>query len=190
MFLVFDTQEKPTKFQVSVQSTNRPPTLSLYILLLIFRLLLQSGDVEVNPGPTLGKRVSPVGAAYTSIHVYAIELMVYLLYCIGSILMLSDLHLIFEKVIKAAEKWLNLGLALGLDKDTLSNIEHDYRRNDVCLREMLTVRLNTGPPLTYSEICQSLRARTVARNDVAKAIEETCTGMNSHEAISISIDRH
>ncbi len=58
-FLVFGTQEKPTKFQVRVQSTNRlmlPPTLSLCILLLIFRLLLQSGDVEANPGPTLGKR--------------------------------------------------------------------------------------------------------------------------------------
>ena len=58
-FLVFDTQEKPTKFQVRVQSTNRlmlPPTLSLCILLLIFRLLLQSGDIEANPGPTLGKR--------------------------------------------------------------------------------------------------------------------------------------
>ena len=58
-FLVFDTQEKPAKFLVRVQSTNRlmlPPTLSLCILLLIFRLLLQSGDVEANPGPTLGKQ--------------------------------------------------------------------------------------------------------------------------------------
>ncbi len=58
-FLVFDTQEKPVKFQARVQSTNRlmlPPTLSLCILLLIFRLLLQSGDVEANPGPTLGKQ--------------------------------------------------------------------------------------------------------------------------------------
>ena len=59
-FLVFETQEKPTKFQVRVQSTNRlmlPPTLSLCILLLIFRLLLQSGDVEANPGPTLSKQL-------------------------------------------------------------------------------------------------------------------------------------
>ncbi len=58
-FLVFDTQEKPTKFQVRVQSTNRvmlPPTLSLCILLLIFRLLLQSGDVEANPGPMFSKQ--------------------------------------------------------------------------------------------------------------------------------------
>ncbi len=49
------------------------------------------------------------------------------------------------------------------------------------LREMLAARLKTGP-LTYSDICQSLRAPTVARNDVAEAIEEACTGMNSHEA--------
>ncbi len=58
-YLVFDIQEKPTKFQVRVQSTNRlmlPPTLSLCILLLIVLLLLQSGDVEANPGPTLGKQ--------------------------------------------------------------------------------------------------------------------------------------
>ena len=55
-FLVFDTQEKPIKFQVRAQSSNRPPTLSLYILLLIFRLLLQSGDVEANPGPTFSKQ--------------------------------------------------------------------------------------------------------------------------------------
>ena len=60
-FLVFGAQEKPTKFQVILQSTNRlmlPPTLSLCILLLIFRLLLQSGDVEANPGPTLCKQMS------------------------------------------------------------------------------------------------------------------------------------
>ncbi len=73
-FLVFDTQEKPTKFQARVQSTNRlmlPPTLSLCILLLIFRLLLQSGDVEANPGPTLGKRCLFMYAHKTCInHVY------------------------------------------------------------------------------------------------------------------------
>ncbi len=59
-FLVFETPEKATKFQVRVQSTNRLmllPSLSLCILLLIFRLLLQSGDIEANPGPTLGKQV-------------------------------------------------------------------------------------------------------------------------------------
>ncbi|XP_064401302.1 uncharacterized protein LOC135347305 isoform X2 [Halichondria panicea] len=146
--LVFDTQEKPTKFQVRVQSTNGlmlPPTLSLCILLLIFRLLLQSGDVEANPGPTL-----------------------------GSILMLSDLNSVYEKLIEAAGNWFNLGLALGLGHGTLDDIKDDYHRNKDCLREMIVARLKTGP-LTYFEICQSLSAPTVDRNDVAEAIEEACT---------------
>ncbi|XP_064401224.1 uncharacterized protein LOC135347256 isoform X2 [Halichondria panicea] len=142
---VFDTQEKPIKFQVRAQSTNRPPTLSLYILLLIFRLLLQSGDVEANPGPTL-----------------------------GSILTLGDVNFVYKNLIKAAGDWLDLGLDLGLDPGTLKDIKDECHRNKDCLREMISARLKTGP-LTYSDICQSLRAPTVARNDVAEAIEEACT---------------
>ncbi|XP_064401318.1 uncharacterized protein LOC135347310 isoform X2 [Halichondria panicea] len=148
------TSEKPTKFKVRVQSTNHrpmlPPTLSLCILLLIFRLLLQSGDVEANPGPTL-----------------------------GSILMLSDLNSVYKNLIIAAGNWVNLGLDLGLGHGTLDDIKDDYHRNKDCLREMLAVRLKTGP-LTYFEICQSLRAPSVDRNDVAEAIEEACTGFKQH----------
>ncbi|XP_064401435.1 uncharacterized protein LOC135347394 isoform X2 [Halichondria panicea] len=142
---VFDTQEKPTKFQVRVQSSNRPPTLSLYILLLIFRLLLQSGDVEANPGPTL-----------------------------GTILTINDLPSVYEKLIKAAKKWFNLGLKLKVSPDTLDNISDEHRDNETCLRKMLAARLNIAT-LTYSEICQSLRAPTVRRDAIAKAIEEECT---------------
>ena len=88
---------------------------------------------------------------------------------------------------KAAGKWFNLGLALKVSYDTLDNIRDKHGDNQNCLREMLAARLKTGP-LTYSEICQSLRAPTVERNDVAEAIEEACTGMNS-DTISISMDR-
>ncbi len=104
------------------------------------------------------------------------------IYCVGSILMLSDLQSVYEKVIKAARNWFNLGLALGLGHGTLDDIKDDYHRNKDCLREMIAVRLKTGP-LTYSDICQSLRARTVDRNDVAVAIEEAyaCAGMNNDE---------
>ena len=105
-------------------------------------------------------------------HVYAIVPII-----LGSILMLNDLQSVYKKVIKAAKNWFNLGLALGLDHDTLDNIKDEYHRNNKdCLREMIVVRLKTGP-LTYSEICQSLRAPTVDRNDVATAIEEACTGI-------------
>ena len=95
--------------------------------------------------------------------------------------MLSDLNSVYEKLIEAAGNWFNLGLALGLGHGTLDDIKDDYHRNKDCLREMIVARLKTGP-LTYFEICQSLSAPTVDRNDVAEAIEEACTGMNSHEA--------
>ncbi len=105
----------------------------------------------------------------------------------GTILTLDDLSPVYDKLIKAAVKWFNLGLKLEVSPDTLINIRDEYRdKNHICLREMLIARLNTAT-LTYSEICQSLRAPTVARNDVAEAIEEACTGMNSHEA---NLDQH
>ncbi len=99
-----------------------------------------------------------------------------LYYTVGSSLILSDLQSVYEKLILAAGNWLDLRLALGLGHGTLSNIKDDYHRNKDCLREMIATRLKTGP-LTYSEICQSLRAPTVERNDVAEAIEEKCSGM-------------
>ena len=76
--------------------------------------------------------------------------------------------------------------------DTLDNIRDKYRDNQNCLREMLAARLKTAN-FTYSEVCQSLRAPTVERNDVALAIEKGCTGMHSDEvnfdhAINISMD--
>ncbi len=105
---------------------------------------------------------------------------------VGSILILSDLQSVYEKVIKAAKNWLDLGLTLDLDHDTLDNIKDDCHRNKDCLREMLAARLKTGP-LTYSEICSGLRAPTVERNDVAEAIEKACTGMNSNCACMMSL---
>ncbi len=90
--------------------------------------------------------------------------------------MLSDLQSVYEKLIQAAGNWLDLGLALGLDHGTLSNIKDDYHKNKDCLREMIAARLKTGP-LSYSEICQSLRASTVNRIDVAETIEEACKGI-------------
>ncbi len=98
---------------------------------------------------------------------------------VGSILTLNDLPSVYEKLIKAAVQWFNLGLELELSFDILNNISDKHQNNQTCLREMIAARLKTGPPLTYSDICRSLRASTVARNDVAEAIEMECTGMNS-----------
>ena len=96
---------------------------------------------------------------------------------------------VYEKLIKAAEDWFNLGLSLGMRHHTLRNIIDKHGDNQTCLREMLASHLKTSS-LTYSKICQSLRAPTVERNDVAKAVEEACTGMRltyDHTIMSISI---
>ena len=89
---------------------------------------------------------------------------------------------VYEKVIGVAKDWFNLGLALELGYDTLDSIKDEYHRNKDCLREMIAARLKTGR-LTYSELCQSLRAPTVERNDVADAIEKEYTGMNSNSVL-------
>ncbi len=182
-FLVFKTQEKLTKFQVRIQSTDRmmlPPTLSLCILLLIFRLLLQSGDVEANPGPTLGKRclLKHVCNCSSDIHTHATMHVCALSFAcnfVASILTLDDLNSVYKNLIKAAGNWFSLGLDLGLDFDALNDISDKHRDNKTRLCNIIAARLKTGP-LTYSEICQSLKASTVGRNDVAEAIEEECTG--------------
>ncbi len=112
---------------------------------------------------------------------------------LGSILTLADLNSVYKNLIKAAGNWKDLGLALGLGHPTLDDIEHDYHRNKDCLREMLATRLKTGP-LTYSEICQSLREPTVRQDALADAIKEEFTGVNSHEAPRLynkySLSRH
>ena len=95
---------------------------------------------------------------------------------VASILTLDDLNSVYKNLIKAAGNWFDLGLDLGLAFDILNNISDKHRDNQTCLRDMIAARLKTGP-LTYSEICQSLRAPTVERNDVAEAIEEKCSGM-------------
>ena len=73
----------------------------------------------------------------------------------------------------ASPNWFNLGLALELSYTDLANFRDMYRGdNDVCLREALARRLQSGGLLTWGGICTALRSSTVARNDVAVEIEE------------------
>ncbi len=104
---------------------------------------------------------------------------------VGSILTIDDLNSVYEKLIKAAGKWFNLGLKLKVGHDTLINIRDEYQDNETRLRETIIARLNTAT-LTYSEICQSLRAPIVRLDALAEAIEEACTGMNSEMSISMT----
>ncbi len=109
-------------------------------------------------------------------HAHGLCTLLNLTFFIGSILTIDDLSFVYEKLIKAAGKWFNLGLALKMRYDTLDNIRDKHGENQNCLREMLAARLKIVH-LTYFELCQSLRVSTVERNDVAEAIEKECTGI-------------
>ncbi len=74
---------------------------------------------------------------------------------------------------RASPNWFNLGLALKLSYTDLIHFRDSHRGDsDVCLREVLARRLQTGVPLTWEGICTALRHFKVKRNDVAEEIEE------------------
>ncbi len=135
-------------------------TLIVIGLVFVSLLLLLAGDIELNPGPGLG--------------------ICFLMLCISlsynfnvdTVLTISDILEVYEKVRSASPNWFNLGLALKLSYTDLTNFRETYRGdNDVCLREALARRLQSGDPLTWGGMCTALRNSTVARNDVAEAIE-------------------
>ncbi len=90
-----------------------------------------------------------------------------------TVLTISDILEVYEKVQSASPNWFNLGLALKLSYTDLTNFRETYRGdNDVCLREALARRLQSGGPLTWEGICTALKHPTVKRNYVAVEIEE------------------
>ena len=85
---------------------------------------------------------------------------------------LSDHQEVYERLFGVRVQWRNLGGALGLDQDTLSAIDTKHRGDvQVCLREMLAKRLQSGGPLSWRVLCDCLRSPTVRRHDVAAEIE-------------------
>ena len=65
----------------------------------------------------------------------------------------SALKLVFP----LASKWKNLGAFLNVKKETLDKIEHDYQKADDCLREVLSVWLNTiSPPPSWQMLADAI----------------------------------
>ena len=90
---------------------------------------------------------------------------------------LSDHQEVYERLVGVRVQWRDLGGALGLDQDTLSAIDTMHRGDvQVCLREMLIKRLQSGGPLSWRVLCDCLRSPTVKRHDVAEEIEQKIGG--------------
>ena len=88
---------------------------------------------------------------------------------------------VYKRVIGAKTKWCDLGLALGLDNDTLDAIDIKYRGAvQDCLRQMIAKRLQSGGPLSWRDLCVCLRSPTVERCDVADKIEQEIGRVSCH----------
>ena len=94
------------------------------------------------------------------------------MFCTDTII-LSDHQEVYERLVGVSVKWYDLGGALGLDQNTLSAIDLKYRGDTQgCLREMLTKRLQSGGPLSWRVLCDSLRNPTVKCDTLAAEIEK------------------
>ncbi len=72
----------------------------------------------------------------------------------------------------ARSEWYNLGIALGVDPNTLEVIKITNPSNsDDCFNAMLKSCSETNTSLTWSGVCEALRKPSVAHNDVAESIE-------------------
>ena len=79
---------------------------------------------------------------------------------------------ILTVTVGASKKWIDLGLALGLSNDDLSNIDKHLSPRE-CLREMyaLCIQLDLST-FTLSGLCSALESACVCRNDISRKIKE------------------
>ena len=81
----------------------------------------------------------------------------------------SHLRLLLETLNPVASKCHNLGVHLGLSSSQLHAIEHNYRKCEDQLREIISERLRQESPLTWHGIFRALRA--VSENRLASEIK-------------------
>ena len=91
-------------------------------------------------------------------------------------LCIEGLQDIYSLLIKAAKDWFELGLALGIQVDTLEGIDSNKNSDKARLREMLTHWLRSSPSRTWSDICNGLRSDTVQQDNLADTIQEKYKG--------------
>ena len=87
---------------------------------------------------------------------------------------MDDLSDVYTKFYRVHDKWFEVGMALKIDFTTLKSIEREqFNNQSKCLREMLAHRIQSGGPLTWTDLCSCLRHPTVERNDLANEIDQS-----------------
>ena len=89
-------------------------------------------------------------------------------------LSMDDLGDVYSKLHDARNTWFNIGLALKINYSTLESVESEKPNNSDRLRRMLAHRIQSGGPLTWTDLSDCLRHSTVERRDLA---DEICQGL-------------
>ena len=84
----------------------------------------------------------------------------------------KDLATLVNELNPVASECYALGLQLGVHYEQLRTIEHNYRKCEDQLREIIAVRLNQEPPLTWCDVAKALRADSMKKNKLASDIED------------------
>ena len=84
----------------------------------------------------------------------------------------KDLPTLVNELNPVASKCYALGLQLGVHYEQLCTIEYNYRKCEDQLREIIAVRLNQEPPLTWCDVAKALRADSMKKNKLASDIED------------------
>ena len=86
---------------------------------------------------------------------------------------LDDLNIVLQALITADTKWHNIGDQLGLSKEVLHRIGANYRLQQECLREILSLWLRGVDPVpTWEGLVDALKNHTVKEDQLAKIVEE------------------
>ena len=90
-----------------------------------------------------------------------------------------DLALLLNTLSPVASKCHILGLQLGVTYPQLRNIEHDYKKCQEQLCEILTERLKQDSPLTWHDIVTALRAGSVREYSLDRSQVHTLPASSS-----------
>ena len=85
---------------------------------------------------------------------------------------MDDLGDVYTKLYDARNKWFDIGLALKINYITLECIRSEKSDTSDGLRRMLAHRIQSGGPLTWTDLSGCLRHPTVERNDLANILDQ------------------
>lgn len=89
---------------------------------------------------------------------------------------IADLQRVRRLTWDVRSQWLDVGLALGIDKDSLDTMVHKGN-DDTCYTEVLTVWIRRGTA-TLTNMKAALEDPTVGRQDIALSLKLTSETSN------------